>query len=187
MSPDHHAHTVPAPDGPLTNTTYCTRYLLAVYNHHHQILCNRGADLFASAAVGVDGGDWKSYSAEKQSSGSDTKPLLISTQSVMRRAIAHALDRMESKTRKDKIVNRRGAFKCLPVLFSNDLIHGSWWYAVGSVFVVIIASIMSFNSYHPGILGSDDSILSPFHYRASWGLTLLSGIFFTLGSMAFVR
>ena len=29
-------------------------------------------------------------------------------------------------SRKEVIVQRRGAFKWLPVLCSNDLVHGSW-------------------------------------------------------------
>lgn len=29
-------------------------------------------------------------------------------------------------SRQEVIVERRGAFKWLPVLFSNDLVHGSW-------------------------------------------------------------
>jgi hypothetical protein len=28
----------------------------------------------------------------------------------------------------DVIIQRRGAFKWLPVLCSNDLVHGSWYY-----------------------------------------------------------
>ena len=39
---------------------------------------------------------------------------------VMRRADGTAM------TRKEVIIKRRGAFKWLPVLCSNDLVHGSW-------------------------------------------------------------
>lgn len=50
----------------------------------------------------------------------------LSTMSVMRRALAREMDLYEHKNKKENIVLRRGAFKWLPVYFSNDLIHGSW-------------------------------------------------------------
>ena len=59
------------------------------------------------------------------------------TRSVMRRSIAQAIDAHTYKTRIDKIISRRGAFKWLPVAFTNDLVHGSWWYVIGSFFGVI--------------------------------------------------
>ena len=49
-----------------------------------------------------------------------------STQSVMRRAVARAMDLYDVRSRHDQTVARRGAMKYLPVLFSNDLVHGSW-------------------------------------------------------------
>ena len=51
----------------------------------------------------------------------------VSTQSVMRRAITHAMDTYIIQSQYDKILQRRGAMKYLPVYFSNDLIHGSWY------------------------------------------------------------
>ena len=48
------------------------------------------------------------------------------TQSVMRRAVARAMDRFDVRSIKEKTIARRGAMKYLPVLFSNDLVHGSW-------------------------------------------------------------
>lgn len=35
-------------------------------------------------------------------------------------------------TKREIILFRRGAFKSLPVCFSNDLVHGSWWFTLGS-------------------------------------------------------
>lgn len=48
-------------------------------------------------------------------------------QSVMRRAVARAMDLYDVRSIKERTVARRGAMKYLPVLFSNDLVHGSWY------------------------------------------------------------
>lgn len=47
-------------------------------------------------------------------------------QSVMRRAVARAMDLYDVRSVKERTVARRGAMKYLPVLFANDLVHGSW-------------------------------------------------------------
>lgn len=108
-------------------------------------------------------------------------------QSVMRRAVARAMDKFETRTKSQRILDRRGALKFLPVLFENDLIHGSWYFVFGSIYVVIAASITLANGFDNKFLGDDSSNLSDYHYRATWVLVLLSGVFFTLGSLAFVR
>lgn len=54
----------------------------------------------------------------------------LATQSVMRTAITHAMDRFESSNNKSAIVRRRGAMRFLPVYFRNDLVHGSWYVLV---------------------------------------------------------
>ena len=46
--------------------------------------------------------------------------------SVMRRSIAAAIDKNVIKNRNERIIARRGAFRWLPVAFTNDLVHGSW-------------------------------------------------------------
>ena len=33
--------------------------------------------------------------------------------------------------RKRRIIERRGVFKWMPALFSNDLVHGAWYYVAG--------------------------------------------------------
>lgn len=53
-------------------------------------------------------------------------PFHRSTQSVMRSTIAYQMDKYELLNTHERIVARRGALKWLPVLFSNDLVHGSW-------------------------------------------------------------
>jgi hypothetical protein len=46
--------------------------------------------------------------------------------STMRSTIATAMDFVDAKSKKEAIIHKRGALQCLPVLFSNDLVHGSW-------------------------------------------------------------
>ena len=75
----------------------------------------------------------------------------------------------------------------LPVHFDNDLIHGSWWFALGSLATIFFSSIVLANSYHTTVLGTDDSILSNTHYEAVWICIIISGIFYFFGSLAFVR
>jgi hypothetical protein len=52
--------------------------------------------------------------------------ILRTKQSVMRRAVTHAIDQFDRRSRKERILAKRGAFKSLPVMMANDLIHGSW-------------------------------------------------------------
>jgi hypothetical protein len=51
----------------------------------------------------------------------------ITSHSVMRRAVARAMDLYDVRSIQEKTVARRGAMKYLPVLFMNDLVHGSWY------------------------------------------------------------
>jgi hypothetical protein len=46
--------------------------------------------------------------------------------SVMRRAVGRAMDIHDKRSRKERILAKRGTMKWLPVLGANDLIHGSW-------------------------------------------------------------
>eukprot|EP00597_Dinobryon_sp_UTEXLB2267_P003350 CAMPEP_0170061732 /NCGR_PEP_ID=MMETSP0019_2-20121128/3199_1 /TAXON_ID=98059 /ORGANISM="Dinobryon sp., Strain UTEXLB2267" /LENGTH=437 /DNA_ID=CAMNT_0010267655 /DNA_START=258 /DNA_END=1571 /DNA_ORIENTATION=+ len=110
----------------------------------------------------------------------------ITNQSVMRRSVAMEMDKFDMRSKIERIRARRGSFKSLPVFFSNDLVHGSWWFTIGSVVYTITSLVVFVNSYDP-IMGEDDSTLSPYRYRASWMLMVLSGLLFTLGSLAFIR
>jgi hypothetical protein len=49
------------------------------------------------------------------------------SKSVMRRTISRAMKHYETENIKAATIAKRGALKCLPVLFANDLIHGSWY------------------------------------------------------------
>ena len=142
-------------------------------------------------------------------SSSSYKPY---NRSVMRQSLAKAIDKYQTKSRYERIVNQRGkplarsyifvsmycsiivflyitgALSFLPVYFDNDLIHGSWWFVIGSILIIFFSIITLYNSYHNyDPLGEDDSHLSNQRYQAIWWCTLISGIFFTLGSLAFVR
>lgn len=89
-------------------------------------------------------------------------------------------------TKAEVIIFRRGAFRWLPVLCSNDLVHGSWWMVWGSLgcalfaVVPLIQQYLVFYSQHDDLLPSVD-------FDLTWALLIFSGFFFTLGSLAFVR
>jgi hypothetical protein len=54
------------------------------------------------------------------------KSTLNDNASVMRKAVARAMDSYDRRTKEEKIRAKRGDFHWLPVLGDNDLIHGSW-------------------------------------------------------------
>jgi hypothetical protein len=93
--------------------------------------------------------------------------------------------RTRRKRRRRKIRDRRGAFEFLPVRCSNDLVHGSWWFVVGSVLAMLIPIVPLVNLFYP-FWYSEDS-LPLLSDAATYGLLIASGFFFTLGSLAFVR
>ncbi len=89
-------------------------------------------------------------------------------------------------TRQEVIVQRRGAFRWLPVLCSNDLVHGSWWFTWGSLFTAIFAIYPLCSNSLTGYDQQDD-ILPTSDFEITWAMMIISGCFFTLGSLAFVR
>lgn len=40
------------------------------------------------------------------------------------------MDIVDSRARRQRVVDKRGAYTWLPLLFANDLVHGSWWFVV---------------------------------------------------------
>lgn len=80
----------------------------------------------------------------------------------------------------------RVSFKWLPRCFSNDLVHGSWWFVVGSAVSTMIPVIPLIDlSYHFfNIPPSSD--VKAFDQPFTWLLLISSGLFFTLGSFALV-
>eukprot|EP01031_Cornospumella_fuschlensis_P025364 gene25364-30626_t len=108
--------------------------------------------------------------------------------SIMRRSIARAMDTYNTHSQKHRILRKRGTMRWLPVYMANDLVHGAWWFVWGSALFVISSVLVFANACHNhDLLGEDDSLLSPQSYRASWLLMVISAVFCTLGSLAFVR
>lgn len=46
--------------------------------------------------------------------------------SMMRSAIAMAMDEVDIRSKRERIVAKRGVMKWLPVFFSSDMVHGAW-------------------------------------------------------------
>ena len=88
--------------------------------------------------------------------------------------------------RRKKVVESRGAFKWLPVYCSNDLVHASWWFVWGSLFGTFLAVVPLCHEYLP-FIDETGTTLPMLEFPSTWGLLIMSGIFFTLGSLAFVR
>jgi len=161
-------------------------------------------DFLRSALVGIgedDGGDGGSSSSGGGGNGgggrsggsgarSGTNVAISAFRALAAARASWSMQRVVDK--EDKMMmkratrRRRGAFEDMPVLFSNDLVHGSWWFLLGSVFITAAASVVLANSYNE-VIGTDDSFLSRGAYRASWVLMVTSGTFLTIGSFAFVR
>lgn len=89
-------------------------------------------------------------------------------------------------SRQEVIVERRGAFKWLPVLCSNDLTHGSWWFVWGS-FAMVLTAIVPIIQQSVTLYQQEDDFLPAIDYDITWSLLISVGIFYTLGSLAFVR
>lgn len=89
-------------------------------------------------------------------------------------------------TKAQVLIKRRGAFKWLPALFSNDLVHGSWWFVAGSAAMTLFALVPLCQQYIPFYEQHDD-LLPSADFTVTWTLMVFSGFFFTLGSAAFVR
>jgi len=104
-------------------------------------------------------------------SGSDGRQYIIQ-QSSMRRAVTAAMDQYDRANRRLQTIERRGAFKWLPVYFTNDLVHGSWWFVFGSLYTTVISLVILLNSYYPhSLLGEETDIVLPINmYRFTWML-----------------
>jgi hypothetical protein len=88
-------------------------------------------------------------------------------------------------TRQEVIIHRRGYFLWMPVLFSNDLVHGSWWFTFGSLVTALFA-IYPLVHFHGKATQHDDTLPAA-DFEATWGILIVCGFLFTAGSLAFVR
>jgi hypothetical protein len=111
-------------------------------------------------------------------------PLKRGNESTMRLSTDGSTSRRQM--RKDRILSRRGSFHALPVGFSNDLVHGSWWFVLGSIVATIIPIVPLVDLFYPFWPHSSSS-LPLFDDVWCFVLLIISGFFFTLGSLAFVR
>lgn len=93
---------------------------------------------------------------------------------------------MKKGSRRARILARRGAFQCLPVACSNDLVHGSWWFVWGSLVATLIPIVPVVELFYP-FWPQSESSLPLLQDAATFVLLIFSGVFFTLGSLAFVR
>ncbi len=95
--------------------------------------------------------------------------------------------RARRRNRKERILKRRGAFDWLPVAFSNDLVHGAWWFVLGSFIAMIIPIVPLVDLFEPFWPTSSSGSVPLLEDAYTFGLLIVSGLFFTLGSLAFVR
>eukprot|EP01035_Chromulina_nebulosa_P017161 gene17161-22676_t len=89
------------------------------------------------------------------------------------------------RSRRQRILSRRGAFRWLPVYFSNDLVHGSWWFVLGSLLAMLIPAVPLLDLFYS--FWYTEVTLPILQDAATFALLIVSGFFFTLGSLAFVR
>lgn len=54
------------------------------------------------------------------------------------------------------------------------------WFTIGSILFAVTSVFILVNSFS-NTLGEDDSTLDGYHYRATWILMIISGVFCTLG------
>jgi hypothetical protein len=99
-----------------------------------------------------------------------------------------AIDRRNRRrNRRKRVRDRRGAFQFLPVYCSNDLVHGSWWFVLGSVLATIIPVVPLVDLFYPFWPTSVSIKLPLLSDVTTFALLIVSGFFFTIGSLAFVR
>eukprot|EP01038_Epipyxis_sp_PR26KG_P006436 gene6436-8856_t len=87
--------------------------------------------------------------------------------------------------RDQRTYDRRGCFRWLPIYFSNDLVHGSWWYVFGS-FVSMIIPLFPLISLYEGFWPRA-GYLNVIENTAAYALLVFMGVFYTIGSWAFLR
>lgn len=138
---------------------------------------------------GIEGGDGRSLSRRGSRDSREERNEVF--ESAMRRSSFSEPVSTESRAqrrlhRRDRVRARRGAFEWLPVLCSNDLVHGSWWMVAASLVAMIIPIVPLVDLYYP-FWATENGSIPLLEDAETFGLLIASGLFFTLGSLAFVR
>eukprot|EP01036_Dinobryon_divergens_P028222 gene28221-37134_t len=98
---------------------------------------------------------------------------------------------LDESDRKRVIIARRGCFRWMPVLFANDLVHGSWYYVYGSLLAAIIPIfplVSMFQTYDPRTkFWAKPGFLPLAENVAVYVMLILVGVLYTIGSLTFVR
>ena len=108
--------------------------------------------------------------------------------SAFRRATSH-LDQIlieSAEERNRRIVMNRGCLKWLPVLCSTDLVHGSWWYVIGSLLSMLIPVFPLISLWQNWWPEAQVGLPRDCHI-AAYGLMIWLGFWYTVGSYAFLR
>jgi len=105
----------------------------------------------------------------------------VDHRSIMRRAVAKAMDLHDKRSHEEQVRSRRGAFVWLPVRGANDLVYGSYWLAVGCGLFVLTSIVTLANNFHD-FMGTDDSALDHWGYRSTSVLAMICGVLCMLGT-----
>jgi len=89
--------------------------------------------------------------------------------------------------RRARIVAKRKAFEFIPVAFSSDLVHGSWWMVTGSALSVLVPVPLLIDCFILFFTVPSDTDHKAFDEEATWILMIISNFFFALGSWIFIR
>lgn len=92
---------------------------------------------------------------------------------------------------KSNQIEKRAVFKWLPVLFENDLVHGSYWYYWGSllaVFIPVIPLIALYENWWPPATDAEGNELLPgTPHTTAYALMTYAGVWYVIGSYIFIN
>ena len=87
--------------------------------------------------------------------------------------------------RKKTILERRGCFRWLPIFFHTDLVHGSWYYVLGSAVSGMIPAIPLISLYYGLVPIVNILPLTP--HATAYALLVFVGVMYTVGSLGYLR
>ncbi len=117
----------------------------------------------------------------------DSRPASMSHGSLtaMRGSVSSPL--IGSEGRKLDILQHREVFKWLPVAYSNDLVHGAMWFVYASLLSIFIPIVPLCDMQWHFFKSPDSQGLSTYNEASTWILLFIAGVFFTIGSIIWVR